>query len=128
MLRAWLLSFAVLLAVGAIWVYVFLFGESMAIANALLWFAPLVAGFCMGRYAPSYKIINGLLLGTAVMLMFGAAAYLDGTRDITSNFRGVEGALTAMILMLPTALGFSALGAILAKHFFSKTPLYTDNG
>ncbi len=128
MLVAWLISISILLTAGGLWISVFILAESMAIANGLLWITPIIAGFFMGRYAPKRKIINGLLLAIPSLLLFGGAAYLDGTRDITSNFRGVEGAVTAMVLLLPTALGFCGLGAILAKYFFSKTPPETSTG
>ena len=128
MVRAWLISVSILLAAAGLWIFVFLFAESMALANGLLWFTPIVAGFFMGRYAPKRKLINGFLLAIPTVLLFGATAYLGGTRDITSNFRGAEGALTAMALLLPTALGFCGLGAILAKYFFSKIPPKTNTG
>ncbi len=128
MVRAWLISISILLAAGGLWLCAFLFVESMSIANGLLWFTPIVAGFFMGRHAPKRKLINGFLLAIPTVLLFGATAYLDGTRDITSSFKGVEGAVTAMVLLLPTALGFCGLGAILAKYFFSKTPPETSTG
>jgi len=126
MFRAWLISISILLTAGGIWLCVFLFAKSMAVANGLLWFTPIVAGFFMGRYAPKRKILNGILLAVPSVLVFGAAVYLDGTRDITSNFRGVEGTITAMVLLLPICLGACGLGALIGKYVFQKEPVDVD--
>jgi len=120
MLRAWLTSLGVLLAIALMWVGAKTADLPNSIFNPVLWLAPIPVGFLMARLAPKRKLINGFLLAIPVAMMFAGANYVDEMSGYRSGFPGLEGALTVFILTLPTSLGFCGLGAVLGKFLFNK--------